>query len=97
MVQLLFGFNRDLATPNVVQNALRSILMTFDHVVYWCIGVVYNILFNISETTIISSDTLKAFYGRVQLILGVIMIFKISVSLLQYVINPEAFSDKKNR
>ena len=95
MVQLLFGFNRDLATPNVVQNALRSILMTFDHVVYWCIGVVYNILFNISETTIISSDTLKAFYGRVQLILGVIMIFKISVSLLQYVINPEAFSDKK--
>ena len=95
MVQLLFGFNRDLATPNVVQNALRSILMTLDHVVYWCIGVVYNILFNISETTIISSDTLKAFYGRVQLILGVIMIFKISVSLLQYVINPEAFSDKK--
>lgn len=95
MVQLLFGFNRDLATPNVVQNALRSILMTLDHVVYWCIGVVYNILFNISETTIISSDTLKAFYGRVQLILGVIMIFKISVLLLQYVINPEAFSDKK--
>lgn len=95
MVQLLFGFNRDLATPGVVQNALRSILMTLDHVVYWCIGVVYNILFNISETTIISSDTLKAFYGRVQLILGVIMIFKISVSLLQYVINPEAFSDKK--
>lgn len=95
MVQLLFGFNRDLATPGVVQNALRSILMTLDHVVYWCIGVVYNILFNISETTIISSDTLKAFYGRVQLILGVIMIFKISVSLLQYVINPETFSDKK--
>lgn len=95
MVQLLFGFNRDLATPGVVQNALRSILMTLDHVVYWCIGVVYNILFNISETTIISSDTLKAFYGRVQLILGVIMIFKISVSLLQYIINPEAFSDKK--
>lgn len=95
MVQLLFGFNRDIATPGVVQNALRSILMTLDHVVYWCIGVVYNILFNISETTVISSDTLKAFYGRVQLILGVIMIFKISVSLLQYVINPEAFSDKK--
>lgn len=95
MVQLLFGFNRDLATPGVVQNALRSILMTLDHVVYWCVGVVYNILFNISETTIISSDTLKAFYGRVQLILGVIMIFKISVSLLQYVINPETFSDKK--
>ncbi len=95
MVQLLFGFNRDIATPNVVQNALRSILMTLDHVVYWCIGIVYNILFNISETTVISSDTLKAFYGRVQLILGVIMIFKISVSLLQYVINPEAFSDKK--
>ena len=66
MVQLLFGFNRDLATPGVVQNALRSILMTLNHVVYWCIGVVYNILFNISETTIISSDTLKAFYGRVQ-------------------------------
>lgn len=95
MVQLLFGFNSDLATPGVVQNALRSILMTLDHVVYWCIGVVYNVLFNISETTVISSDTLKSFYGRVQLILGVIMIFKISVSLLQYVINPEAFSDKK--
>lgn len=95
MVQLLFGFNRDLATPSVVENALRSIFMAFDHIVYWCVGVVYNVLFNISETTIISSDTLKTFYGRVQLILGVIMIFKISVSLLQYVINPDAFSDKK--
>ena len=95
MVQLLFGFNRDLATPSVVENALRNIFMAFDHIVYWCVGVVYNVLFNISETTIISSDTLKTFYGRVQLILGVIMIFKISVSLLQYVINPDAFSDKK--
>lgn len=95
MVQLLFGFNQDLAKPGIINNALRSILMTLDHVVYWCIGVVYNILFNISETTIISSGTVKDFYSRVQLILGVIMIFKISVSLLQYVINPEAFSDKK--
>lgn len=95
MVQLLFGFNSDLSKPSIVGKALRSIFMTIDQVVYWCIGVVYDILFNISEADIISSDLVKSFYGRVQLILGVIMIFKISISLLQYIINPDAFNDKK--
>lgn len=95
MVQLLFGLSTDNSTPGVIWDAIRSILSVFDNVVYTCIGFLYNILFNITETSILKSDVIKDFYGRVQLILGVIMIFKISVSLMQYVINPDTFNDKK--
>lgn len=95
MVQLLFGLSTDLSTPSSIWDALRSLLSVFDLVVYKLIGIVYNVLFNISNASIIKADIVKDFFSRVQLILGIVMIFKISVSLLQYVINPDAFNDKK--
>ena len=95
MVQLLFGLSTDLSTPSSIWDAIRSLLSVFDLVVYKLIGIVYNVLFNISNASIIKSDIVKDFFSRVQLILGIVMIFKISVSLLQYVINPDAFNDKK--
>lgn len=95
MVQLLFGLSTDLSTPSSIWDALRSLLSVFDLVVYKLIGIVYNVLFNISNASIIKADIVKDFFSRVQLILGIVMIFKISVSLLQYVINPDTFNDKK--
>lgn len=95
MVQILFGLGVDAAKGSKMSDFFRKIFSVFDEVVYTLVGYIYKILFNIADSTIISSDMMKAFFSRVQLILGVIMIFKISVSLMQYVINPDSFSDKK--
>lgn len=95
MVQLLFGLGVDNSPEGWFNNALRSLCALFDKVVYQLLSVIYEILFNIANSTIVSSETIKVFYGRVQLIIGVFMIFKLAISLLQFVVNPDAFSDQK--
>ncbi|MDO5002956.1 MAG: hypothetical protein Q4E39_01835 [bacterium] len=95
MFQLLFGLGVDSFKGTTMMDFFRLMFSTFDEVVYTLIGFTYNIIFNIADSSIISSDVIKDFFSRVQLVLGVIMIFKISVSLMQYVISPDMFEDKK--
>lgn len=91
MVQLLFGWN----IYNAPLDAIRNFLLLIDQIIYNILAYVYNIVFQIADSEIISSDVVVDFFSRIQLVLGVIMIFKLSVSLLQYVLEPEAFNDKK--
>ena len=97
MFQLgLFSLDTDNTTPNIIWKGIRSIFAFIDRVAYSLLVIVYQILFNIADATFFSSETIKAFYGRVQLIIGVFMIFKLSISLLQAVINPDVLTDKQN-
>ncbi len=94
MFQIL-SLNSDLSTPNFIGQAFRGFFSLIDMSVYSLVVVVYEILFNIADSTFFSSQTIKDFYGRIQLILGVFMIFKLSISLLQAVINPDYLTDQK--
>lgn len=89
------GIDNDNSNPKWYGQALRFILSILDWAVYSMITVVYEILFNIADSTIFSSNTIKNFYSRIQLIIGVFMIFKLSVSLLHAVINPDYLTDQK--
>lgn len=89
------GLDNDNSTPNWFLQAIRGILSLFDMAVYSLVTVVYEILFNIADSTIFSSNTIKNFYSRIQLIIGVFMIFKLSISLLHAVINPDYLTDQK--
>lgn len=96
MFQLAFGLGTDTWEPGIVGNALRWLCSLIDTVVYQLIVLVYQILFTIADSSILSSQFIKDFYGRFQLIIGVFMIFKLSVSVLQAVINPDILTDQKN-
>lgn len=95
MFQLAFGLVHDSGSTAWWMDVLRSFLAMFDNIVYSLISVAYQIIFNISEAQILTGTTIKEFYGRVQLIIGVFMIFKLSISIIQVVVNPELLSDKK--
>lgn len=95
MVQLLFGIGADTSKQYWLNNALRWLFAVFDMVIYFLISVVYQILFTIADSSILSSEYVKAFYDRFQIIIGVTMIFKLAISTLNYVVNPDAISDKK--
>lgn len=90
------SMNHDDSTPNWFIQAFRGLLSFLDVAVYSLVVIIYEILFNIADSTFFSSATIKAFYSRVQLILGVFMIFKLSISLLQATVNPDYLMDKKN-
>ena len=95
MVQLGFDLIHDLSQPSWWMDIFRSFFAMIDQVVYSFLSVVYQILFTIAKSQFLSPETIKDFYGRVQLIIGIFMIFKLTISLLQVVVNPELMTDKK--
>lgn len=95
MFQIGFGLVFDSSEPSWWMNILRTVFSTIDTAIYTLISYMYQILFEIANSTIISQEILKDLYGRVQLILGVIMIFKFATSILQVIINPDLLNDAK--
>ncbi len=79
---------------NFLQTILRTIFFWLDAIIYPLIGKVYNLFTNIAETTIIDQDIIKAFGGRIYALLGIFMLFKVSFSILNYIVNPDDFTDK---
>ena len=86
----------DNTEVNWVENYIvRGILgRALDNLVYWLLGFVYQIFFNVASAELFTNETVKNFYGRVQLILGVFMIFKIAVSIIKGIVSPDSFTDK---
>ena len=81
--------------PNFLNDALRSIFSGLDSLGYFLLDAVYNIFFTVANANIFQGVTINTFYTRVQLILGVFMIFKLSITLLQMIINPDVYKDKQ--
>lgn len=67
-----------------------------DGIVYWLLGLTYQIFINVASAELFTNETVKNFFGRVQLILGVFMIFKLAVSIIKGIVNPDTFTDKNN-
>ncbi len=79
---------------NYIVQILRTLFFNIDRVVYEGVGNVYDLLLRISRTTILSSETIDEIYGRIYALIGVFMLFKISLSLIMYILNPDEFIDK---
>lgn len=86
----------DYWTANTLNDMIRSFFALLDKVAYWLLGYMYEILFNVASADIFSNATIKNFYGRIQLILGVFMLFKLAISIIQGIISPDSFTDKKS-
>lgn len=81
--------------PGFLLNGLRLVFAAFDSIAVALLGAVYKIFFLVANATIISGDVIKVFYSRIQLILGIIMIFKLAMSILNIIINPDIIKDQK--
>jgi len=80
---------------NYIVMILRTLFFHIDRVVYEGIGIVYYLLLKLARTTIIDSATIEGVYGRIYALIGIFMLFKISLSLINYVLNPDEFIDKE--
>lgn len=72
----------------------RFISFWLDSVLYGFISTVYNLLTDIAQTSIFTSDIFELFAGKVYALLGVFMLFKVSFSIFTYIVDPDAFLDK---
>lgn len=79
---------------NKAMDWIRLLFAQIDKVIYWLISVTYSIIVKLSNISIFNSENIENFAGRVYAFLGIIMLFKVTFSLITYLIDPDAISDK---
>ena len=73
---------------------IRSFFFTLDSTLFNFIPFVYDILIKISRSSVLSQGNIQEIASRIQMLLGVFMLFKVTISLITYILNPDEFSDK---
>lgn len=74
---------------------LRLFFAFLDRIAYTLIALVYQLFMLISEAGIFSQATIQEFATRIYVLLGLIMVFKVSTSLVSYILNPDSLNDKQ--
>ena len=74
---------------------LRTALTFIEGLGYNILAFVYNIFFSVASAEILSSSAVIGFYQRIQLILGVFMMFKLALSIINVIINPDSIKDNQ--
>lgn len=76
-------------------DAVRALLSLIDKVVYWFLSELIALFDAIASIRLFSDDVIKEFSSRIFIFISIIMIFKVSFSIIQYIINPDNFTDKE--
>lgn len=77
-----------------IVDILRSIFFFIDNIIYTFIVTLYNLLVDIAETSIFTEEVIDLFASKVYALLGIFMLFKVSFSIISYIVNPDEFLDK---
>lgn len=82
-------------TANWFVSLLRTLCMFLDWIVYNLVEQIYQLFLIISQTGIFTSENMQGFASRIYFFLGLLMIFKVSISIVQYILNPDSVKDSK--
>ena len=81
--------------PGIFSNFFRWFFSLLDGIGYFFLGGIFNVFFTIANAQFFQGGVINTFYTRIQMILGIFMIFRISITLLQIIVNPDVFKDKQ--
>ena len=76
------------------QKLMKQFFFGIDQVVYNAISSIYDLLISIARTSVLSQADILDMADRIYKLLAIFMIFKVTLSLITYVVNPDDFSDK---
>lgn len=74
---------------------LIQMFYAIDKIVYGLIESVYTLFFQISNVSILSDTSIAKFTTRIYVIIGIFMLFKVAISLITMVVNPDSLTDSK--
>lgn len=72
---------------------IRAFFSFLDGIVYNLIGDAHNLVIEIAHYKVFES--VEFFANKIYAILGIFMLFKVSFSFINYLINPDSFTDKE--
>lgn len=78
----------------LIRRLLVGLLGMIDGVVYYLIELIYGLLLEIARAKPFSNEIFSTFAERIYALLGLFMLFKVSFSLIKYIVNPDEFNDK---
>jgi len=76
------------------QKLMKQFFFGIDQVVYNGISSIYDLLIAIARTSVLTQTDILDMADRIYKLLAIFMIFKVTLSLITYVVNPDDFSDK---
>ena len=77
----------------IIDKILRSLFGVIDGLFAWATGVLYTLIVQIANVDIFG-NYIYEFMGRIYVYLSIFMLFKLSVSVVNYVLNPDQLTDK---
>lgn len=73
---------------------IREFFFSIDRLIFNFIPLIYDLLIEIARTSVLTQSDILDMADRIYKLLAIFMIFKVTFSLIMYVVNPEDFSDK---
>lgn len=80
---------------SVWMDAWRGIVTAIDRAILNLIVALYDIMNSLATQQIFSEKTITEFATRIYTLLALIMIFKVTFSLITYLVNPDTIADKE--
>lgn len=86
-------FHMGFTDRGMVWNTIRSLFAWFDSIIYTILGWFFQTIFYIANFQM--NILYEEMQTRVYVILGIFMLFKLVISFLSYLVNPDKISDKE--
>lgn len=89
----------DLMPAGTISDLIRTVLsFIFERIAYTILDVVYEVFFHVAtaEFFINGNELINNAYYKCQLIIGIFMLFKFAVTILEGIVDPARVTDKKN-
>lgn len=84
-----------LTDRSIGWDTIREVLSTIDVACYQLVIWVLQAIFDIANAPILKDGAMRDFQKRVYVIIGIFMLFRIAIVLLNYLINPDKMADKQ--
>lgn len=79
-----------------IMSAIRRIFIIFDACIYYFVNFGFTMLFNIATFNIVDRKMIFDIVSRIQLIIGIFMLFQLAMTIIKGIVNPDSFTDSKN-
>ena len=79
---------------SLILDGVRSIFAMLDRMVYSLIAIFYNTIMDLANVQILKTSEVNSLTSRIYALIGIFMIFKVSFSLITYLVDPDKIMDK---
>ena len=78
-----------------IVESLRTFVFSIFEALLNAIIIIYDLFMKVAEQRLFDTEIIQDLYGRIGLILGLFMIFRLTFSAIEYLIDPDTMLDKQ--